>query len=250
MAVESDSRILDANRRFHELQTVDHVGRAVLVPDPCGSADALRFAGDQRALPRRQGKDTRMAEAAEAGDAAAQLIRTLRQRQRVLDEATCLVREFCGVGGALLQLLPERDGIAKAACGEDAESRVVLGKNEGLAAIGDGIAVALFDGFGGCALGHAEMIAVDRQISTGSEANEIKRICARECFVEVVDSPDETPFGVAPGAEVFDVKIPDAEDGRSLRDFWTRLGPMLKPAIEGGAEEGEWILRHERVLER
>src|SRR5580704_19022483 len=88
MAVESDSRILDANRSLDELQTADHVGRAVLVPDPSGGSDALGLAGDQSALPGRQRENAGVAEAAETGDAAAQLIRTLWQRQCVLDEAT------------------------------------------------------------------------------------------------------------------------------------------------------------------
>ena len=71
-----------------------------------------------------------------------------------------------------------------------------------------------------------------------------------EGFVEVVDSPDEAAFGVAPGAEVLDVEIADAEDGWSLGEFLASFRPVLKPAIEGGAEEGERILRHERMFER
>ncbi len=72
----------------------------------------------------------------------------------------------------------------------------------------------------------------------------------REGFVEIVDAPDEAAFGVAPGAEVLDVEIADAEDGWSFRELGTDFRPVLQPAVKRGAEERERILRHQRVFER
>ena len=100
----------------------------------------------------------------------------------------------------------------------------MLGEDECLAALGDGVAIALFDGFGGFAARHLEVVAVDRQIRAGGEANEIERVRSRESFVEIVDAPDEAAFGVAPGAEVLDVQIADAENGGSFGELLTVSG--------------------------
>jgi len=127
---------------------------------------------------------------------------------------------------------------------------VVLGEDEGLAAVGNGIAIALFDGVGRFAARHLKVFAVNCQIRARSEANEVECIRAGEGFVEIVNAPDEAAFGVAPRAEVLDVEIADSEDGWSLGEFLAGFRPVLEPAIKRGAEEGERILRHECMFER
>ena len=244
-------RILHADRGLQQLQAVDNVGGAVLVPDPSRRADAFGFTGDQRALPRGERKNPRMAEAAESCDAAPQLVRTLRQRQRFLDQLARFVGKLRCVGRALLQLVPELDWIAQAARREKAQARVVFGEDEGLAAVGDGIAIALFDGVGGFAARHLAGGRC-RSRDTRSSRGERDRVCTR---AGKASSRSLTPQirrpSVSRQVPKFSMwRSPTPRTAGSLGELLASFRPVLKPAIEGGAEEGERILRHQRMFER
>jgi hypothetical protein len=50
---------------------------------------------------------------------------------------------------------------------------------------------------------------VDRQRDARREAHQIAHVGQGRRFIEVVHTPDEAPFAVAPRSEVFDVKVAD-----------------------------------------
>lgn len=68
-------------------------------------------------------------------------------------------------------------------------------------------------------------------------------------FIEIVDAPDQPAFGIAPGAEIFDMQIADRENARGLGKVWQRVLPQSGPAIEGAPQEYEHRVLHELVLE-
>jgi hypothetical protein len=82
----------------------------------------------------------------------------------------------------------------------------------------------------------ADLLLIQRELvvpgcdhGAGREPDQISGVGERPGLVEVVHSPDQSPFGVAPGAEVFDVQV-------SHRQYLPRLGeigadhrPVLRP---------------------
>src|ERR1700722_92826 len=87
------------------------------------------------------------------------------------------------------------------------------------------------------------------EMSTNGEARQIVGIGREVGFVKIVDAPYEPALDVAPGAEVFHMKIADGEHLRTLCQFSTNLGPDLRPAIVRGAEKRKYRRLHIAVLE-
>src|SRR5262249_11151696 len=65
---------------------------------------------------------------------------------------------------------------------------------------------------------------------------------------EIIDAPDQPALGVSPAAEILEMKVADAEQARRAGQLRTMDRKQLHPAIEGGAQEGEGILRHVAML--
>ena len=125
----------------------------------------------------------------------------------------------------------------------------MLGKNERSAALGQGIAKALLDDARGCFAAEREMLFLDRQIGAGKESNQVHGIGSGPRFIEIVHTPDEPAFEVAPSAEILDVQITNGQDLRCAREFGADDRPPLRPAIEGGAQEWKSRAGHVAVLE-
>ena len=68
-------------------------------------------------------------------------------------------------------------------------------------------------------------------------------------LIEVVDAPDQTAIGVAPGAEILQMDIADGENGGRVRQIRTDLEDRLGPAPVGGAKKDEGALLHLLMLE-
>ena len=84
-----------------------------------------------------------------------------------------------------------------------------------------------------------------------AEADQILRPGEGGRLVEVVDPPDEPSVAVAPGAEVFEVKIAHRRDRRGaggVAQLLSRRLPELAPAVERGAHEEERPEAHPLVL--
>src|SRR5262245_8855930 len=56
------------------------------------------------------------------------------------------------------------------------------------------------------------------------------------------------PFGVTPGAVIFDVQISSAQNLWRTSKFRKKRGEQLGPAIERGAQKRKTILRHQPVF--
>src|ERR1700683_1626158 len=68
-------------------------------------------------------------------------------------------------------------------------------------------------------------------------------------FVEVIDAPNQAAFDVAPGSEIFYVKIADREHVRRAGKLRTDFRPELRPTIIRGAQEHEDVRLHVGVFE-
>ena len=90
---------------------------------------------------------------------------------------------------------------------------------------------------------------LDGKMSADGKTHQIDGEGHGPSFVEVVDSPDKAAFDVAPGTEIFDMKIADGENLRRPSEFRADLRPELRPAVVGGAEEGKEFRLHASVLE-
>ena len=93
------------------------------------------------------------------------------------------------------------------------------------------------------------MPGFDGEMRADGQANEIVGVGHGIGFVEIVDAPDEAALDVAPGAEIFDVKIADGEHLRGFSQVGADLRPDLRPAIVGGAKKGKDSSLHVGVLE-
>ena len=67
-------------------------------------------------------------------------------------------------------------------------------------------------------------------------------------FIEVVDTPVESAFSVAPGAEVFDVEVAGGENNRGFHQLGQCCRKELGPAIESSSKQDERAGAHELVL--
>src|SRR5437868_4676301 len=86
-------------------------------------------------------------------------------------------------------------------------------------------------------------------MSARSQPDQIDSIRERVRLIEIIDTPYEAAFDVAPGTEVLDVKVADGENLGRLHALSAHLRPELHPAIESGSQEREDIHRHRLVFQ-
>src|SRR5580693_8219257 len=92
------------------------------------------------------------------------------------------------------------------------------------------------------------MLAGNREMRAGGETNQIAGVGQPTDLVKIVNAPDETAFDVAPGSEVFDVQIADAEHLGRGGGLGGDVRPGLRPTVKSRAQEGEYGFPHEGVL--
>src|SRR5947209_2546095 len=80
-------------------------------------------------------------------------------------------------------------------------------------------------------MGNLEMTRVDGQVGARGKTHEIDSVRHQSDFIEVVNAPYQARFGVAPGAEVFHVKV---ADGKNLGSLFT-VGALFMPELAPGA---------------
>jgi hypothetical protein len=148
-----------------------------------------------------------------------------------------------------VHFLPEVDRVAELAFGDAAEPLMFFSEDEGAAFFLEGFAIALEHGGADILALERETSGLDGEMGADGEAHQIDGEGHGPGFVEIVDTPDEAAFEVAPGAEIFYVKVADGEDARGIGKFGANLRPDLRPAVVGGAEEHEDVRLHVGVLE-
>src|ERR1041384_3363955 len=115
MTMEVYARVFDADRRIHQFRAVYLFRDAFLEPGIGRRANALGLARDERTLPGRQRKDSRMPQASEPGNPPLQLVGAARFRKPLLNELPCFLWRLGRVGRTLLHLCPEADRVAQLA---------------------------------------------------------------------------------------------------------------------------------------
>ena len=94
-----------------------------------------------------------------------------------------------------------------------------------------------------------KLLCVDGQVRAGGEPNQIDGVRHAADFIEIVHAPHQTAFHIAPRTEILDMQIAGGEQPRSVVAFGTDLGPQLRPAVKGRAQEGEDAFAHSLVLQ-
>ena len=235
---------------------VEDLSRAAVVlrikalsPVGGGRDQGFGFAGNAAAVPVGDGYIAGVAETAESGDAVRETIAEAGRGHQMLEGIDGADRGFGFEGGECVHLLPEADGIAEIAFGDAAEPLMLFAQHEGASLFAHGIAIAFEQGTANVLAFEGEASGLGGQMSTDGEADQVDGVGHGPGFVEIVDTPDESAFDVAPGAEIFDVKISDGEDLRGAGKVGTDLRPELRPAVISGAEEQEDVRLHVGVFE-
>src|SRR5712664_3403299 len=141
------------------------------------------------------------------------------------------------VARAVANLLPENHWVAQLVQGHQPQPAVMFRQNEWRAAFRQRVAVTLLDCAAGLLSSDGEVLFFYRQIATGDQSNQVHGIGRRPSFVEIVDSPDEAPFKVAPRAKIFHVQVADSENLWRPGQLRADQRPPLSPAVKGGAKK-------------
>jgi len=94
-----------------------------------------------------------------------------------------------------------------------------------------------------------EVTGLGSEVGAHGETDKIVRVRERISLVEIVDTPDQSAFGVAPGAKVFHMQVANRQDLWRLGKIGADLGPNLCPAIVRSSKEWEDLGLHAGVLQ-
>jgi len=230
---------------------IENFGGTFVILSPIGRGwdEGFGLAGDASSVPVGDGDIAGVTKAAEPGDAVSEAERDVTSRHEVLKgidgaDGTCGFK-----GGKGVHLSPEVDGVAEFAFGNEAQPAMVLPENERASFFAHGFDIACENGAADVFAFQGKASGLGGKMGADGEPNEVDRIGHGPGFVEIIDSPDKAAFDVAPGTEIFHVKIADREDLWGFGEIATDLWPDLCPAIEGRAEESEKLFLHAGVLE-
>src|SRR5271165_2166571 len=69
-----------------------------------------------------------------------------------------------------------------------------------------------------------------RQMGTGGETDQVQGERQRVDFIEIVDTPYQASFNIAPGSEVLHMQVANCQDVQALSPRFLPLAPKLHPA--------------------
>ncbi len=214
-----------------------------------GRHERLGFAGDAAAVPIGDGHVAGVAEAAESGGAVREAIRDAGSGHEMFEGIDGAYGDVSLHSGQRVHLLPEVDGIAKFAFGDEAKPPMLLAEDEGATFFAHAFVIAIEQGVANVLALEGEASGLDGEMGADGEAHQIDGVRHRPGFVKVVDAPDKAAFDVPPGAEVFHVQIADRERARSLGEIGANLRPELRPAVVSGAQKHEQVSLHVGVFQ-
>src|SRR5271155_874386 len=105
---------------------------------------------------------------------------------------------FAFEGWECVHFLPEVDGITEYAFGDAAEPLVFFSQDEGAAFLLDAFAIAFEHGGANVLAFNRKPSGLDGEMRADCETHQIDGVGHRPGFVEIVDTPDEAAFEVAP----------------------------------------------------
>ena len=248
-SAQLDERIGTAHGAVDD-DLVKNFGRALVILSPVGRGwdEGFGFASDASAMPFTNCDVAGVTKAAETGNAMGKAKGNVMLRHEMLKSVDGADRRFGFESGKRVHFCPEVDGIAEFALRNKAKPLVVFAEHESAALCPHAFDVTFEDSATNVFTFEGKASGLSGEMSADGQTYQVDDIGHRPGFIKIVDSPDEAAFNVAPGAEIFNVKIANGKDVRSFREVGTDLGPNLRPAVKGGAEEGEEIVAHARVF--
>ena len=199
--------------------------RGIVSPGGGGREKSLGFAGDASAVPVGDGDVAGMAETAESGDPTGETVGYARLGHEMFEGIDGADRSLGFEGRECVDFLPEADGIAELALRDESEPGVIFAEDERPSFLTQAVAIAVKDCIADVAAFDGEASDFGGEVGADGEANQIDGIGHGPGFIEIVDTPDEAAFDVAPGAEVLDMKVADGEHARGLGEIGTYLWP-------------------------
>ncbi len=156
---------------------------------------------------------------------------------------------FAAIVRASLDFLPEAHWIAQLAQCNLPQPNMTFRQHVRRATFVHGIAIASFNRFARGSACHYKSFFSDRVIRAHQQPHQIRSIRRWPRFIEVVHSPDQPPFQVAPGAKIIHVQIANSQHLRSARQFRTNNWPQLRPTIKRRTHERENRIGHHAMLQ-
>ncbi len=108
--------------------------------------------------------------------------------------------------------------------------------------------VSVENGLAGVARPYVDEAGVASDPGARRQTDQIVRVGKGMRVVEVVDTPRQATFGVAPGAEAVHMQIADGEDARGAARIGDNRRIELCPPIVGAAQKGEEVVSHAGML--
>lgn len=167
----------------------------------------------------------------------------------MLESIDCAHWNIALDSGKRIHFSPEVNRIAELTQCDEAEPLVILTQNEWPAFFTQTLLVALENGVADVGAFDGETSGLGSEMGADRKPYQIDGISHRRSLIEVIDTPDEAAFDVAPGAKVFDMEIADGEQARRPGQVRAYFRPELHPTIKGGAEEAKKITPHGGVFQ-
>ena len=94
-----------------------------------------------------------------------------------------------------------------------------------------------------------QVFRVDNNLYAGRQAHQIIGIRQRIRFVEIIDTPGQPTFGVAPSSKTVDMEISYRQYCGSITQVGAYLRPKLSPPVKRPAEKEQRAFSHLPVLQ-
>src|SRR5947209_6135295 len=228
----------DAHSAGDELLAPDFLRKLLRAgPNTPRGHQRLGLADDATASPIGQRDNALAAQAAKPGNPPLAPVFQAGLRQQFFQPPAGLLGNRALPLWQRFHFLPENHRIAQLIQRHIAQPLVVLRQDKRAAAGAQALAVAFQNRFAGLASSDGQVLLLRGNPRARRQAHQIIGVRHGVSFIEIVDAPDEPPLRIAPASEVFDVKVPDCQDGRSSSQLRADLLPELHPTIEGRAKE-------------
>src|ERR1700687_2751716 len=116
----------------------------------------------------------------------------------------------------------------------------MLSKNEWATSSFQRLLISLQNGTATFFESDCQVFRVDNNLYAGRQAHQIICIRQRIRFVEIIDTPGQPTFGVAPSSKTADMEISYCQYFGRITQGGAYLRPKLNPPVKRPAEKEEW----------
>jgi len=188
---------------------VENVGGtvAVLSPESRRWHQRFGFTRDTSTAPISDSNITGVAQAAESGNTMSDAKLNIMRGHEVLQSIDGADGNFSFQRGKRVHFLPEMDRVAQFTFSDQAKPLMIFAKYESAAFFTHTLAVAFEQGIADVFAFEGKTSGLGCEMGANSQTHQIDGIGHGPGFIEIIDSPDEAAFNVAPGAEILHVEI-------------------------------------------